>query len=75
MIFFIFFLMTIDPAHHIYNIQLTEFFFNEIYLFQNSPVQPLVRPHLSSSPFAVIAAAPSSPGGPIYAYLFVAVGT
>jgi len=34
--------MTIDPAHHIYNIQLTENVFQWKKFFQNSPVQPLI---------------------------------
>jgi hypothetical protein len=36
-----YFLTNIGPAHHTYNIQLTKNNFNEIILFQNSPVQPL----------------------------------
>jgi len=39
--FFNFFLTTIGPAHHTYNVQLTKNNFYEIILFQNSPVQPL----------------------------------
>jgi hypothetical protein len=35
------FLTTIGPAHHTYNIQFTKNNFNEIILFQNSPLQPL----------------------------------
>ena len=35
----VFFLTTIGPAHHTYNIQLTKNNVNEIILFQNSPVQ------------------------------------
>ena len=39
-------LTTIGPAHHTYNIQqLTLCCFNEIILFQNSPVQPLIKNH------------------------------
>jgi hypothetical protein len=40
-IFIIYCLTTIGPAHHTYNIQLTKNNFNEKKLFQNSPVQPL----------------------------------
>ena len=43
MIFLIYFLTTIGPVHHTYNIQLTKKYFNEIILFQNSPVQPLAQ--------------------------------
>ena len=39
--FLIYFLTTIGPAHYTYNIQLTKNNFNEIFVFQNSPVQPL----------------------------------
>ena len=39
--FFTYFLTTIWPTQHTYNIQLTKNYFNEIILFQNSPVQPL----------------------------------
>jgi hypothetical protein len=41
-IFFYLFLTTIGPEHYTYNIQLTNNNFNEIFLFQNSPVQPLL---------------------------------
>ncbi len=41
--FYLFYLTTIDPAHYIYNIQLAKNNFDEIILFQNSPVQPLLR--------------------------------
>jgi hypothetical protein len=33
-----FFLTTIGPVHHTYNIQITKNNFNEIILFRNSPV-------------------------------------
>jgi hypothetical protein len=39
--FLIYFLTTNGPAHYTYNIQLTKNNFNELFLFQNSPVQPL----------------------------------
>ncbi len=49
--FLLFFLTIVGPAHHTYNIPLTKKYFNEIILFQNSPVQPLTpaspRPPLS----------------------------
>jgi hypothetical protein len=43
--------MTIDPTHHIYNIQLAENVINENYLFQNSPVKPLLP--ISHHPFHI----------------------
>jgi hypothetical protein len=36
------FLTNIGPEHYNYNIELTKNNFNEIILFQNSPVQPLL---------------------------------
>jgi hypothetical protein len=42
-VFFTFSLMTIDPAPISTSFNSMKMYFNEIYLFQNSPVQPLVK--------------------------------
>ena len=50
---FIFFLTTIDPTHHTYNIQLTKNNFDEICFVQNSPFQPLPVTLSTPSPWSL----------------------